>query len=87
MLVIPGERIADCCQILATQFRDVRVYRLGDPACVRYKQVVMLAVRRNRRERQRLQDSDITRAQLQYATFARNPGAVSSPAFRAGHSV
>jgi len=73
VLVIPGEHIADCSQILAAQFRDVRVYRLGDPACVRYQQVVVLAVRRNRRERQRLQDSDITRARLQYASFARNP--------------
>jgi hypothetical protein len=73
VFVIPGDRLAECSQILSAQFRDVRVYRLGDPACVRYKQVVVLAVRRNRRERQRLQDSDITRARLQYASFARNP--------------
>jgi len=73
VLVIPGERIADCGQILATQFRDARVYRLGDPACVRYKQVVVLAVRQNRRERQRLQDSDITRARLHYDHLSRNP--------------
>jgi hypothetical protein len=72
VLVIPGERIADCSQILAAQFRDVRVYRLGDPACVRYKQVVVLAVRRNRRERERLRDGDITRARLEYASLARN---------------
>ena len=73
LFVIPGDRLAECSQILSTHFRDVRVYRLGDPACVRYQQVVVLAVRRNRRERQRLQDSDITRARLQYASFARNP--------------
>ena len=73
VFVITGDRLAECSQILSAQFRDVRVYRLGDPACVRYKQVVVLAVRRNRRERQRLQDSDITRARLQYASFARNP--------------
>ena len=72
VLVIPGERLAECGQILASQFRDVRLYRLGAPECVRYKQVVVLGVRRNRRERERLQDTDIARARLQYASFARN---------------
>ena len=78
VLVIPGERIADCGQILATQFRDARVYRLGDPACVRYKQVVVLAVRQNRRERQRLQDSDITRARLHYDHLRAKSGELAS---------
>ncbi len=36
VLVIPGERLADCGQILASQFRDVRIYRLEAPECVRY---------------------------------------------------
>ena len=40
VFVIPGERLAECSQILATHFRDVRVYRLEAPECVRYKQVV-----------------------------------------------
>lgn len=71
VLVIPGERLAECSQILATHFRDVRIYRLEAPECVRYKQVVVFGVRRNRRERERLQDGDISRARLQYATFAR----------------
>jgi Uncharacterised methyltransferase family (DUF6094) len=72
VLVIPGERLAECGQILASHFRDVRVYRLLAPECVRYKQVVLLGVRRNRRERERLLDADIARARLQYASLARN---------------
>ena len=76
LFVIPGERLAECSQILATHFRDVRVFRLEAPECVRYKQVVLFGVRRNRRERERLADSDITRARLYYASLARNPSQI-----------
>jgi len=76
VFVIPGERLAECSQILATHFRDVQVFRLKAPECVRYKQVVLFGVRRNRRERERLTDSDITRAKLYFATLARNPSQV-----------
>ena len=72
VLVIPWERLAECSQILATHFRDVRVYRLEAPESVRYKQVVVIGVRRSRRERERLQDGDITRARFQYASLARS---------------
>ena len=72
VLVIPWERLAECSQILATHFRDVRVYRLEAPESVRYKQVVVIEVRRSRRERERLQDGDITRARFQYASLARS---------------
>src|SRR5208337_3468177 len=77
LFVIPGERLAECSQILASQFRDVRVFRLEAPECVRYKQVVVFGVRRTRRERERLTDSDITRARLHYAGLARNPSQIS----------
>jgi hypothetical protein len=73
LFVIPGDRLAECSQILSSHFRDVRVYRLESPECVRYKQVVAFGVRRNRREKERLTDSDITRARLYYASLARNP--------------
>jgi SAM-dependent methyltransferase len=72
VFVIPGDRLAECSQILGTQFRDVRIYRLEAPECVRYKQVVLFGVRRSRREKERLTDSDITRARLYYARLARN---------------
>ena len=73
VLVIPGERLRECSGILAAQFREVQVYRLSEPVCVRYKQVVVLALRRNRKERERMGDEYITRARLQYASWARNP--------------
>jgi uncharacterized methyltransferase DUF6094 len=77
VFVIPGERLAECSQILATLFRDVRVFRLEAPECVRYKQVVVFGVRRARRERERLTDSDITRARLYYASLARSPSQIA----------
>jgi len=76
LFVIPGDRLAECSQILSTHFRDVRVYRLESPECVRYKQVVVIGARRSRRERERLTDSDITRARLYYASLARNPSQI-----------
>jgi hypothetical protein len=72
IFVIPGERLAECSQILATQFRDARVIRLEAPECVGYKQVVVIGARRSRREKERLTDSDITRARLYYASLTRN---------------
>jgi SAM-dependent methyltransferase len=72
VLVIPGERLADCGQILASHFRDVRIYRLEAPECVLYKQVAVICLRRDRREQERLQDSDIARARLQFASLARD---------------
>ena len=72
LFVIPGDRLTECSQILSTHFRDVRVYGLEAPQCLRYKQVVLFRVRRNRRERERLTDNDITRARLYYASLARD---------------
>jgi len=73
VLVIPEERLAQCSAILASQFRDVRVYRLQAPECVRYKQAVLFGIRRSRKERERMRDEDVTRARLHYASLARNP--------------
>ena len=76
LFVIPGDRLAECSQILSTHFRDVRIYLLEAPECVRYKQVVVIGARRSRRERERLTDSDVTRARLYYAGLARNPSQI-----------
>jgi hypothetical protein len=76
LFVIPEDRLAECGQILSTHFRDVRVYRLEAPECIRYKQVVVIGARRSRREKDRLTDSDITRARLYYASLARNPSQI-----------
>jgi hypothetical protein len=76
VLVIPSERLAECSQILSSHFRDVRVYRLEAPECVRYKQVVVIGARRSRREKDRLTDNDITRARFYFASLARNPSQI-----------
>ena len=68
IFVIPGDRLAECSHILSSSFRDVRVYRLEAPECVLYKQVVVIGTRRSRREKERLADSDITRARLYCAS-------------------
>jgi SAM-dependent methyltransferase len=72
VLVIPGVRMAECSAVLSIHFRDVRIYRLTEPASVQYKQVVLFGLRRTRQERERLQDGDITRARQWYASVARD---------------
>ncbi len=77
ILVIPWDHIRDCGQILAYQFRDVRVYRLTEPDSVKYKQIAVMGVRLTRSERDRLQDSEITRARMRYESLARDPEKLS----------
>ncbi len=62
VLVIPGDRLAVCDKILATHFRNKKVYRLSAPDSERYKQVVLFGVRRTRRERDQMRDADVIRA-------------------------
>lgn len=83
VMVIPSDHIKDCAQVLSSQFRDVRIYRLTEPESVKYKQVAVFGVRRTRQERDRLQDSDITRARLWYESAARDAGRL--PALPARH--
>ena len=80
MFLIPGERLAECSHILASQFsRYARVYRLEAPESVRYNQLVVIGIRPSRREKERLKGSDITRARLYYASLARNPSQIPVP--------
>jgi hypothetical protein len=58
ILVIPQLRLAKCARLLAEQFTDVRVFRLTEPECVQYKQIVLLATRRKRNAR--LSDAALT---------------------------
>ena len=41
---------------------------------MKYKQILVIGIRRTRAERERLQDSDITRARLHYESVGRDPG-------------
>ena len=68
VLIAPAKRIVDCAVLLSIHFRDIRVYRLTEPECVRYQQVMVIGVRRTRQERDRLRDSEIIRVQLWLGT-------------------
>jgi hypothetical protein len=72
VLVIPARRIGEGGAVLSAQFRDVRVYRLTEPESVRYGQIVLFGVRRTRYERERVQDSEITRARRWYELLVGN---------------
>jgi len=51
LFVIPQLRLVKCARLLSEQFTDLRVFRLTDPACIQYKQIAVLAVRRKRHAR------------------------------------
>src|SRR3984893_10299555 len=48
LFVIPQLRLAKCARLLAEHFTDLRVFRLTEPACLQYKQIVVLATQRKR---------------------------------------
>jgi hypothetical protein len=49
--VIPQPQLQPCARLLAEHFTNLRIYRLTDPACLQYKQIAVLALRRKRNER------------------------------------
>ncbi|MGB9072230.1 MAG: DUF6094 domain-containing protein, partial [Terriglobales bacterium] len=51
LFIIPQVRLAKCARLLSEQFADLRVFRLTKPACLQYKQIVVLATRRSRHSR------------------------------------
>src|SRR6266853_6134326 len=48
VFVIPHPRLAKCARLLSEYFTNLRVFRLTEPACLQYKQIVVLATRRKR---------------------------------------
>lgn len=72
ILIIPVSQLAVCGNILSLQFKDAEVYRLSEPECVQYKQIVVFAVRRTRRDRERLQEREISWWRLEYGRKSRN---------------
>jgi SAM-dependent methyltransferase len=48
LFVIPQLRLVKCARLLSEHFTDLRVFRLTEPACLEYKQIVVLATRRKR---------------------------------------
>ena len=72
VLVVPAVHVRECAEILASQFKATRIFRLTDPESVRYRQVVVLATRRSRREREQLRDDDIVARRAQFARIGGN---------------
>jgi Uncharacterised methyltransferase family (DUF6094) len=61
VFVIPQPQLRVCAKLLAEQFGELRVYRLTEPECVPYHQVVVLATRRPRHVH--LEDSALLQSQ------------------------
>ena len=72
VLVVPAQRVCECGEILAARFKETRIFRLTDPEAVRYRQVVVLATRRSRRELEQLRDDEIIARRAQFANVGRN---------------
>lgn len=72
VLVIPSERLADCARTLAYPFTDLHVFRLEAPECERYRQIVVFAKARTRREREKTRDQAITETQVYLSGLARD---------------
>src|SRR5882762_3528698 len=51
LFVIPQLRLTKCARLLSKQFTDLRVFRLTEPACLQFNQIVVLARRRKRHSR------------------------------------
>src|ERR1700687_1170745 len=51
LFIIRQPQIKPCARLLAEHFRDIRIYKLTEPECVRYKRVAIVAVRRKRHDR------------------------------------
>jgi hypothetical protein len=62
VMVVPSDRVADCKGVLTPHFRDKAIYRLTEPECATYRQVVVLGVRRSRQEREKLTDFAVQQA-------------------------
>jgi hypothetical protein len=61
VLVLPQQQLGACARLLAEQFEGLSLYRLTEPECVQYHQVVVLASRRPRHIH--LGDTALLRAQ------------------------
>lgn len=72
VLVIPGNRLSECVDVLAVHFREKAIYRLTEAESIRYSQIVLFGVRRTRREREQLKDWDVQRAKTKLMGLARN---------------
>jgi hypothetical protein len=71
VLVIAQPQLPACARLLAEHFVQLRVYRLQESECVRYRQVVVLATRRSRQAH--APDSSLLEAQQRLRDLANEP--------------
>jgi len=71
VFVIPQPRLAKCARLLSEQFSELRVFRFAEPACQRFKQIVVLASRRKRQVR--LSDNALLESTRYLETLAVRP--------------
>jgi hypothetical protein len=69
--VLPAQQLAGCAKVLASHFREVQVLRLESPECALYEQIVVFAIARSRRERDRAFDSEISFSRNRLVSAAR----------------
>ena len=50
VFVIPQPQLKPCARILSEHFAELSVFRLTEPACVEYKQVAVVGIRRKRQQ-------------------------------------
>jgi hypothetical protein len=69
--VVPAQQLAGCAHVFASHFRDVQVFRLESPECILYELIVVFAIARSRRERDRTRDSEISFCRNRLVSTAR----------------
>ena len=69
--VLPAQQLTGCANVLASHFREVQVFRMESPECVLYEQIVVFAIARSRRERDRTRDSEISFSRNRLMSVAR----------------
>lgn len=76
VMVIPFDRIYECRNVLSPHFKDKSIYRLTELDAVRYKQAVVLGVRRSTAEKNRLSDQSVNQANWKLAELTRRYEAI-----------
>jgi uncharacterized methyltransferase DUF6094 len=70
VFVIPRPQLKVCARLLAEQFTGFVLYRLTEPECIKYDQVVVLAIRRGRNAH--LEDAELLQTSGYLAEAATN---------------
>jgi Uncharacterised methyltransferase family (DUF6094) len=73
VFVIPFDQLSDCAGILSANFTRLSAFRMTDPDSIRFRQIVVLGVRRNVRGASHEESLRRTRALAAHEGYARLP--------------